>query len=63
MTGKTRVEQMRGIGKEMPFMMWCFTIASLGLIGIPPTGGFLSKWYLAQGRFLPVSVGLIGLDR
>lgn len=48
-TGKTRVNEMRGIGKEMPLTMWCFTIASLGLIGIPPTGGFLSKWYLAIG--------------
>lgn len=48
-TGKTRVEEMRGIGKEMPLTMWCFTIASLGLIGIPPTGGFVSKWYLAIG--------------
>lgn len=48
-TGKTRVEQLRGIGKEMPVLMWCFTIVSLGLIGIPPTGGFISKWYLAEG--------------
>lgn len=48
-TGKTRVEEMRGIGKEMPLTIWCFTIASLGLIGIPPTGGFVSKWYLAVG--------------
>lgn len=49
MTGKTRVEQLRGIGKEMPLTMWCYTIVSLGLIGIPPTGGFISKWYLAEG--------------
>lgn len=49
MTGKMRVEELRGIGKEMPVMMWCYTIASLGLIGIPPTGGFISKWYLAEG--------------
>lgn len=48
-TGKTRVEELRGIGKEMPFIMWCYTIASLGLIGIPPMGGFISKWYLATG--------------
>ena len=56
-TGKTRVEEMRGIGREMPLTMWCFTIASLGLIGIPPTGGFISKWYLAIGSLksgLPV---------
>lgn len=48
-TGKTRVEELRGIGKEMPLLMWCYTIVSLGLIGIPPTGGFISKWYLAVG--------------
>lgn len=48
-TGKTKVEELRGIGKEMPLLMWCFTIVSLGLIGIPPTGGFISKWYLAMG--------------
>ena len=29
--------------------MWCFTISSLSLIGIPATGGFVSKWYLTQG--------------
>lgn len=48
-TGKTRVNELRGIGKEMPLLMWCYTIVSLGLIGIPPTGGFISKWYLAVG--------------
>lgn len=48
-TGKTRVEELRGIGKEMPLLLWCYTIVSLGLIGIPPTGGFISKWYLAIG--------------
>lgn len=48
-TGKTRVEELRGIGKEMPVTMWCYTIASLGLIGIPPMGGFVSKWYLCMG--------------
>lgn len=58
-TGKTRVEQLRGIGKEMPLLMWCFTIVSLGLIGIPPTGGFISKWYLAQGA---LSSGINGFD-
>ncbi len=49
MTGRTRVDELRGIGKEMPLTMWCCTIVSLGLIGIPPTGGFISKWYLAVG--------------
>lgn len=48
-TGKTRVEELKGIGKKMPVTIWCYTIVSLGLIGIPPTGGFISKWYLAEG--------------
>lgn len=48
-TGKKDVRELRGIGKEMPVAMWCFTIVSLGLIGIPPLGGFISKWYLALG--------------
>ncbi|MBQ8955078.1 MAG: proton-conducting membrane transporter [Clostridia bacterium] len=48
-TGKTRVDELRGIGKEMPAVIWCFTIVSAALIGIPPTCGFISKWYLAGG--------------
>lgn len=48
-TGKTKVSEMKGIGKQMPLTIWCFTILSLGLIGIPPTSGFASKWYLATG--------------
>ena len=48
-TGITTVDGLKGIGKKMPVTIWCFTIVSLGLIGIPPTGGFISKWYLAEG--------------
>ena len=48
-TGKTKVDQLLAIGKEMPVTMWCFTLVSLTLIGIPPTSAFVSKWYLASG--------------
>lgn len=48
-TERTKVTELRGIGKEMPVTMWTFTIASLGLVGIPPVCGFVSKWYLCQG--------------
>lgn len=45
----TRVDELKGIGKRMPIVMWCFTLASITLVGIPPTSGFVSKWYLAMG--------------
>ncbi|MCY6485219.1 proton-conducting transporter membrane subunit [Clostridium aestuarii] len=48
-THKTEISQIKGIGKKMPVTMWCFAIASVSLIGIPPTNGFVSKWYLALG--------------
>ena len=48
-TGIRSINQMRGIGKSMPVTMACFFIGSLSVIGIPPAGGFLSKWYLVLG--------------
>ncbi len=48
-TGKIRVDELTGIGKEMPLTIWCYTFASLALVGIPPASGFISKWYLAGG--------------
>ncbi len=48
-TGITKVEDMHGLGKRMPITMWLFTICAISLVGIPPLGGFISKWYIAQG--------------
>ena len=48
-TGKTMIKELKGIGKQMPIVIWCFTFVSLALVGIPPTGGFVSKWFLAIG--------------
>lgn len=58
--GITNVNELRGIGKKMPIIMSCFTIAALSLVGIPPTGGFISKWFLAQGA-LSAQIGTIGI--
>ena len=49
---KTMVDELKGIGKNMPIVMWCFTIGGLALVGIPPLTGFVSKWYLAQGSLV-----------
>ncbi len=43
------VADLEGLGRVMPWTFGCFTIASLGLVGVPPFAGFLSKWYLATG--------------
>lgn len=51
-----KVDEMDGIGKKAPITMWCFTLFSLALIGVPPMGAFVSKWYLAQGS---LSNGLV----
>ena len=33
----------------MPITMGAFALASMGLVGMPPIGGFISKWFLGQG--------------
>lgn len=46
---KSEISQMRGLGRQMPFTMAAFFIGSLSIIGLPPTGGMWSKWYLMLG--------------
>ena len=48
-TGKKNISEMDGIGKKMPLTMAAFAIAAVGMVGIPPTCGFISKWYLCLG--------------
>ena len=42
-----RVYELVGIGKVMPLTLLAFTVASISLVGIPPLGGFTSKWAIA----------------
>jgi formate hydrogenlyase subunit 3/multisubunit Na+/H+ antiporter MnhD subunit len=48
-SGKQNISEMSGIGRKMPVTMLAFTIGALGMSGLPPTCGFLSKWFLALG--------------
>ncbi|MEM9057467.1 MAG: monovalent cation/H+ antiporter subunit D family protein [Pseudomonadota bacterium] len=50
-SGKTRISELGGIGRRMPWTMTAFTIGALSMIGVPPTGGFVSKWYILGGAF------------
>ena len=47
MFGSGEVEKLKGVGKRVPLVLWGFTLASLSLVGIPPFGGFASKWQIA----------------
>jgi len=47
--GIHKVSEMNGVGKRMPATTLAFTIAALGMIGVPPVAGFVSKWYLGLG--------------
>lgn len=46
---KTEIHQLRGIGRRMPWTMAAFSIGALSMIGVPPTAGFVSKWYILAG--------------
>ena len=48
-TGKKYISEMVGIGKRMPVTMTAFLIGGMSVIGLPPTGGFISKWFLVLG--------------
>lgn len=47
--GVKTVSAMDGMGRLMPGAMLAFTIGALGMIGVPPLAGFVSKWYLGAG--------------
>ncbi len=47
--GIHKVSEMDGVGRRMPWTMAAFTVGALGMIGVPPIAGFVSKWYLGLG--------------
>ncbi|MCH7931001.1 MAG: monovalent cation/H+ antiporter subunit D family protein [Proteobacteria bacterium] len=46
---KTQVSQLDGIGLRMPWTMGAFAVGAISMIGLPPTAGFISKWYILFG--------------
>jgi formate hydrogenlyase subunit 3/multisubunit Na+/H+ antiporter MnhD subunit len=52
-TGKTKISELDGIGRKMPWEFAAFTLATLSMAGMPPMAGFIAKWYLG----LSVSAG------
>ncbi len=64
-SGRSEVPQLSGLGRRMPVTAACFTVAALALTGIPPFGGFVSKWQLltaAAAEGSPLSyIGAFGI--
>lgn len=47
--GIHKIEELNGVGRRMPGTSLAFTLGALGMIGVPPVAGFVSKWYLGVG--------------
>ncbi|MFZ8758758.1 complex I subunit 5 family protein [Microbacterium sp. HMH0099] len=47
--GLSKISQLAGVGRRMPLTSAAFTIGALGMIGLPPLAGFVSKWALGVG--------------
>ena len=58
---KTKVSQLDGLGRQMPWTMGAFFLASLSIVGLPPMGDMWSKWYLALGAIDAGYVVLVGV--
>ena len=58
---KTKVSQLDGLGRQMPWTMGAFFLASLSIVGRPPMGGMWGKWYRALGAIDAGYVVLVGV--
>ncbi len=56
---KKYVSELVGIGRKMPITMTAFAIGSLSVIGLPVTGGLVSKWYLVMGTAQSGQIALL----
>jgi multicomponent Na+:H+ antiporter subunit D len=48
---KSKISELNGIGRRMPWTMGAFAVGAVSMIGAPPFAGFISKWYLLGGAF------------
>jgi multicomponent Na+:H+ antiporter subunit D len=58
---KNDISQLDGIGRRMPWTMTAFAIGALGMIGIPPTAGFLGKWFMLTGAMQAANWLAVGI--
>lgn len=58
---KTKISELSGLGRVMPFTFAAFGIGALSIIGLPPFGGLWSKWYLALGALDAGQLVIVGV--
>ena len=58
---KTEVSQLNGLGRTMPVTFAAFLIGTLSIVGLPPTGGAWSKWFLGMGALDAGQIGLVAV--
>ena len=46
---RTAVSELRGIGRQLPWTMAAFVIGAMSIVGLPPTVGFIAKYFLVLG--------------
>ena len=47
--GIRKIDDIGRIGKQSPWVTGSFIVVALGMIGLPPTGGFFGKWNIILG--------------
>jgi multicomponent Na+:H+ antiporter subunit D len=56
-----KIVDLDGLGRRMPLTAAAFTVAALGMMGLPPIAGFVSKWYLGLGGLAAEQQWVIGV--
>lgn len=57
-TGCRTLHDLRGVGRAMPWTSLAFAVGAFSIVGLPPTAGFLGKWYIALGALQAGRPGL-----
>jgi len=59
--GIHRIDELDGVGRRLPWAGAAFSVGALGMIGLPPLAGFISKWYLGLGALAAGQPWVLGV--
>jgi multicomponent Na+:H+ antiporter subunit D len=57
--GHDRIADLDGIGRQLPLTFFAVALASVSLMGLPPSGAFLAKWMLLEAALETGHVWLV----